>query len=104
MNKLLCESAMNGFRNLDELKSELERLSATVKLGLDRLETLEDSHYAILFYNYAVYLYLNKQYSKCFKIVDKLYYQFNELLDARLLRHISLIFIELLVQKRQVTL
>ncbi len=103
MNKALCQAGLKSFRNLDELRSELGRLCSTVKLNLDKVETLEDSTYSILFYNYAVYLYANKQYSKCFKIVDKLYYQFNELLEAALLRHISLIFVELLVQKRQVS-
>jgi hypothetical protein len=102
MNKLLCQSGMKNFRNLDEFHDELSRLGSNVKLNLDKVETLEDSTYSILFYNYAVYLYANKQYSKCFKIIDKLYYQFNELLDAALLRQINLIFIELLVQKRQV--
>ena len=69
---------------------------------MDKTETLDDSNFAFLFYNYAVYLYFKKQYSKSLRIIDKLYYQFNELLDVKLLKNVSLIHADLLVQLRQV--
>lgn len=70
---------------------------------MTKLETLEDLQHSIIFYNYAIILYYNKQYSECFKIIDKLYYQFNELLDENLFREINFIFVDLLIQLRKVS-
>lgn len=73
-----------------------------VKLDLDKLESLDDANNAGLFFNYACYLYLTRDYWKCFKIVDKLYSQFRELLEPKLVRQVSILFADLLIHLRQV--
>ena len=73
-----------------------------MKLNFDKLETLEESQNVIYFYNYALLLYLNKQYGQCLQIVEKVYNQFMELIDERLCRQITILLIELLIQTHQV--
>lgn len=75
-----------------------------MKLELDKLETLEDAPHSILFFNYAILLYYDKQYTECFRIVEKIYYHFSELLDERLFQEINFLLIELLIQLRQVNI
>lgn len=65
---------------------------------------MEDLQHSIIFYNYAVFLYYKKQYSDCYKIIDKLYYQFNELLDDKLFRELNFIFVDILIHLKKVYL
>ena len=102
MNKSLCELGLSEFQALDEFRQQLASGCSSHKFDLDRPENLEDASFSILFYNQAVCFYLDRQYSKCIKIIDKLYYQFNELLDGKLMRKVSLMFVDLLLQQRQV--
>jgi hypothetical protein len=103
MNKALCEFLLNDAKSMDEFKQELNKICTLQKLNFNKLKTLEDAQNCNLFFNYALTLYFNRQYSQCFKIIDKLYYQFSELVDEQLARKIHFLFVDLLIQMKQVT-
>lgn len=69
-----------------------------------KFETFEDLQHSFIFYNYSILLYYNKQYSDAFKIIDKLYYQFKELLDEKLFKETSFVFVDILIKLKKVIL
>lgn len=101
-NRALCSLANSNYSNLDDFKRELDTICSRVKLELGKLESLEDAPHSSLFFNYAILLYYNKQYTDCFRIVEKIYYHFSELLDERLFYDVNFLLVELLIQLRQV--
>ncbi|CAF0738487.1 unnamed protein product [Brachionus calyciflorus] len=101
MNKSLCDLAISNFENLNEFKQDLNRICSQIKLDLSEPDTLEDLQHSFIFYNYSILLYYNKQYSSAFKIIDKLYYQFSELLDEKLFKEINFIFIDILIRLKK---
>ena len=72
------------------------------KVDLSRVETLDEPQHCILFYNYAVLLFVARQYSTCARIVSALHEQFAKLLDDKLAVEIGMLYAELLLLTRQV--
>ncbi len=73
-------------------------------VDLNNLETLDDEQVCILFYNYAVLLHFEQQYSSSFDIIEKLYHEYSEynLLDINLCQKINILYLELLIILRRV--
>jgi hypothetical protein len=73
-----------------------------INVNMKNLDSLNDSPYYILFYNYALLLYFKRQYDDAFKIVERLNNQYSDVVDESLSRQINFLYAELLIQLRQV--
>lgn len=110
MNYALCELAASSFRNHEALKKELKRiLKEQEALGSDSTEStqkthLDDLQLSFVNYNLAVLYFYNKEYGKSLKIIEDIYNSFNELIDEKLSRQITMLYVELLIETNQVRL
>ena len=104
MNKAICEFAIGSCRKVDEFRQEFKKLcSDKSKLNLEELDALDSEQHCVIFFNYAIVLYNLKQYSQCLRIVEKIYSQFNEALDEKFSRQVSLMLINLYIEMRLVS-
>lgn len=76
--------------------------SIKINIDISQADNIEDLQHSFVFFNYAILLYYNKQYSDAYRIIEKLYKQFNELLDEKLFRELCFVYIDILIKLKKV--
>ena len=107
MNYALCELASSSFKNHEALERELKRIlkeQESLSSDSDNAQKthLDDLQLSFVNYNLAVLYFYNKEYGKSLKIVEDIHNSFNELIDEKLSRQITTLYIELLIETNQV--
>ena len=78
--------------------NQLDSDSTSIKSNLT-----DDSQLSACYYNLAVLYYFNREYGKSLKIIEEIHNNtFNELIDEKLSRQITVMYIDVLIITNQV--
>ncbi|XP_022179168.1 CCR4-NOT transcription complex subunit 10-like [Myzus persicae] len=94
LNKAIVEFYDNGLCTADKFHKSLVDVCNQVELNLEPLDSLKDVENCIYYYNYAVFLYHLKHFTKALAMIDKVY-ALIESLEESLAHKVCLLIVQL---------
>ncbi|KAL5239288.1 hypothetical protein ACI65C_006698 [Semiaphis heraclei] len=100
LNKAIVEFYKNGLCTADKFQKSFIDVCKRVELNLELLDSLEDVENCIYYYNYAVFLYHLKHYTKALAMINKVF-EFIESLEESLAHKVCLLIVQLHIDTKK---
>ncbi|XP_025205222.1 CCR4-NOT transcription complex subunit 10 [Melanaphis sacchari] len=100
LNKAIVEFYESGLCTADKFQKSFIDVCKQVELNLELLDSLEDVENCIYYYNYAVFLYHLKHYTKALAMINKVY-SFIESLEESLAHKVCLLIVQLNIDTKK---